>query len=103
MQTFPVLQSSFARFLSRLLPKGLTFNRRYRLIIINAVFLSVATLIAIAAVSGQPFSFMSNGTVCGIPGGASETYSISSGGIVVRLPFFESLGRFGRSCGSCLH
>src|SRR5439155_5051678 len=68
---------------------------------VNAVFLAVATLIAIAAVSGQPFSFIPNGTFFANPGGASETYSISSGGIDLRGPFFQSLGTNGRSCGSC--
>jgi len=101
MQTFPVRQSSIASFVSRLFSKGSTLKRRSRLVIVNAVFLAVATLIAIAAVSGQPFSFIPNGTFFANPGGASETYSISSGGIDLRGPFFQSLGTNGRSCGSC--
>src|SRR5438876_1474511 len=101
MQTFPVRQSSFTHFMSRLFSKGSTLKRRSRLVIVNAVFLAVATLIAIAAVSGQPFSFIPNGTFFANPGGASETYSISSGGIDLRGPFFQSLGTNGRSCGSC--
>jgi len=101
MQTFPVRQSSLASFVSRLFSKGPAIKRRSKLIIVNAVFLAVATLIAIAAVGGQPFSFIPNGTFFANPGGASETYSTTGGGIDLTGPFFQSLGTNGRSCGSC--
>jgi cytochrome c peroxidase len=101
MQTFTVRRSSFTRFMSQFFSKGSTHKRRHKLIIINAVFLVLATLIAIAAVSGQPFSLIPNGTFFANPGGASETYSTTGGGIDQTGPFFQSLGTNGRSCATC--
>ncbi len=101
MQTFPARQSSFTSFMSRFFAKGFALNRRYRLIIIKAVFLAVATLVAIAALSGQQITFIPNGTFFGNPGGASETHSTTGDGIDLTNPFFQSIGSNGRSCGSC--
>src|SRR2546425_431988 len=101
MQTFPARQSSFSRLTSRFFAKGSALNRRYRLVIINAVFLAVATLVAIVALSGQQITFIPNGTFFGNPGGAYETHSTTGGGIDLTGPFFQSLGTNGRSCGSC--
>src|SRR2546427_5058053 len=101
MQTFPAQQSSFIRRLSQFFDKRPTLARRYRLVIINAVFLAVATLVAIVALSGQQITFIPNGTFFGNPGGASETHSTTGGGIDLTGPFFQSLGTNGRSCGSC--
>jgi len=63
--------------------------------------LAVATLVAIAAPSGQQITFIPNGTFFVNPGGASETHSTTGGGIDMTGPFFQSLGTNGRSCGSC--
>ena len=56
--------------------------------------------VAIAAFQGQ-ITFVPNGTFFGNPGGASETYSATSGGIDLTGPFFQSLGTNGRNCGTC--
>src|SRR5260370_965322 len=56
---------------------------------------------AIAALHGQQITFIPNGVFFANPGGASETYSTTGGGIDQTGPFFQSLGTNGRSCGSC--
>src|SRR5713226_10117602 len=101
MLTFPVWSFSFSRFMSQFFAKGSSLKRRHKLIIFNAVFLAVATLIAITAVGEQPFSFIPNGTFFANPGGASETYSTTGGGIDQTGPFFQSLGTNDRSCATC--
>jgi cytochrome c peroxidase len=101
MQTFPARQSSFSRFTSQVFAKGPKLERKFKRNIISTVFLAVATLLLIAALSGQQITFIPNGTFFANPGGASETYSTSGGGIDLTGPFFQSLGTNGRSCGSC--
>src|SRR5713226_5224500 len=101
MLTFPVWSFSFSRFMSQFFAKGSSLKRRHKLIIFNAVFLAVATLIAITALGEQPFSFIPNGTFFANPGGASETYSTTGGGIDQTGPFFQSLGTNDRSCATC--
>jgi len=76
-------------------------TRQYRRSIISAVFLAVATLVVIAALNGQQITFIPNGTFFANPGGASETYSTTGGGIDQTGPFFQSLGTNGRSCATC--
>src|SRR5258708_19631025 len=56
---------------------------------------------AIAALHGQQITFIPNGVFFANPGGASETYTPTGGGIDQTGPFFQSLGTNGRSCGSC--
>ncbi len=73
----------------------------YRRYIISGVLVGVATLVAFAALNGQQFTFIPNGTFFANPTGASETYSTVGGGIDLTGPFFQSLGTNGRSCGSC--
>src|SRR6266568_2735315 len=100
MQT-PAQQPCFTRCLSHLHSKGFVPTRQYRRSIISAVFLAGATLVVIAALNGQQITFIPNGTFFANPGGASETYSTTGGGIDQTGPFFQSLGTNGRSCATC--
>ncbi len=100
MQT-PAQQPCFTRCLSHLHTKGFVPTRQYRRSIISAVFLAGATLVVIAALNGQQITFIPNGTFFANPGGASETYSTTGGGIDQTGPFFQSLGTNGRSCATC--
>jgi hypothetical protein len=101
MPTFPKQQFRFNPCLSQFLGKGFQLARRYRLHIFSAGFLAVATLVVIAALNGQQITFIPNGTFFANPGGASETYSTTGGGIDLTGPFFQSLGTNGRACGTC--
>jgi len=100
MQT-PAQQPCFTRCLSHLHTKGFVPTRQYRRSIISAVFLAGATLVVIAALNGEQITFIPNGTFFANPGGASETYSTTGGGIDQTGPFFQSLGTNGRSCATC--
>src|SRR5438309_2993925 len=101
MQTFPARRSSFTSCLSQFFDRRSKLPYRYRRNIISTVLISVATLIAIGALHGQQITFIPNGVFFANPGGASETYSMTGGGIDQTGPFFQSLGTNGRSCGSC--
>ena len=101
MRTFPAQQSSFIRRLSQFFDKRPTLARQYKRNIISTVFLAVATLVAITALNGQQIIFIPNGTFLANPGGASETYSATGGGIDLTGPFFQSMGTNGRSCATC--
>ncbi len=101
MRTFPAWQSRFVCRLSQFFTnRSLSVHQRGPRIL-SAVFLAAATLMLIAAVSGQQITLIPNGTFLGNPNGASETYSTIGGGIDLTGPFFQSLGTNGRSCGSC--
>src|SRR6266481_1312056 len=100
MRTF-AQQSSFMRCLSQFFVRSFRLPHQYKRNVLSGVFLTVATLIAIVGVSGKQFSFIPNGTFFANPGGASETYSTTSGGIDLTGPFFQSMGTNGRSCGTC--
>jgi len=100
MRTF-AHQSSFMRCLSQFLADSFQIKRQHRRFILSAVFLAVATLVAIVGVSGQQFTFIPNGTFFANSGGASETYSTTSGGIDLTGPFFQSMGTNGRACATC--
>jgi hypothetical protein len=56
---------------------------------------------AIVVVSGQQISFIPNGAHFTNPGGTSQTYSTVGKGIDLTGPFFQSLGKNGRSCATC--
>src|SRR5712692_10368646 len=101
MQIFPVLQSRFTCFMSQFFAKRSALKRCSRRSIISAIFLATATLLAIAAASGQQFSFIPNGVFFPNPDGASQTYSTVGGGIDLTGPFFQSLGTNGRACATC--
>ena len=101
MRTFLVQQSSSSRCLSAFSTKRSPFLRRYKRVLMSAVFLGVAVLMVIAAAGGQQFSFIPNGVFFPNPGGTSQTYSTAGGGIDLTGPFFQSLGTNGRSCGTC--
>jgi len=101
MRTFLGQQSKFTSLLSKFFAANLKRKRQSRLVAINVVLLAAATLMAIAVVKGQPFSFIPNGVLFPNPGGASQTYSTANGGIDLTGPFFQSIGTNGRSCGSC--
>jgi cytochrome c peroxidase len=78
--------------------------RQYRRHFISAVFLTVAAMMLIVAASGQQISlssFIPNGVFFPNPGGASQTFSTTGGGIDLTGPFFQSLGTNGRNCGTC--
>src|SRR6266852_1616529 len=100
MRTF-AQQSSFMRCLSQFFVRSFRLPHQYKRNVLSGVFLTVATLIAIVGVSGQQFSFIPNGTFFANPGGASETYSTTGGGIDLTGPFFQSMGTNGRSCATC--
>ncbi len=101
MRAFLAQQSSFSRCLSAFSTKRSPFLRRYKRVLMSAVFLGVAVLMVIAAAGGQQFSFIPNGVFFPNSGGASQTYSTAGGGIDLTGPFFQSLGTNGRSCGTC--
>src|ERR1041385_226958 len=101
MRTFPAQQFSFACCMSRLLVRETLHKRPYRRYVLGGLLLGAATLMAFAALNGQPLTFLPNGTFFANPGGASETYSTTGGGIDLTGPFFQSLGTNGRSCASC--
>jgi cytochrome c peroxidase len=78
--------------------------RQYKSRLISAVLLAVAALTVIGAASGEQFSFRSfipNGVFFPNPGGASQTYSTTGGGIDLTGPFFQNLGTNGRTCATC--
>jgi cytochrome c peroxidase len=101
MRIFPAQQSSFARCLPQFFAKRFKFTLQYKRGIISAVLLAAATLLAIVGVSGQQFSLIPNGVFFPNPGGASQTYSTTGGGIDLTGPFFQSMGTNDRSCGTC--
>src|SRR5579871_2313210 len=61
----------------------------------------VTTLGARIGAKGDRFTLIPNGVFFPNPGGPSQTYSATSGGIDLTGLFFQSLGTNGRSCGSC--
>lgn len=69
--------------------------------VIGVVPFMLATLIVVTAAYGQRVPFIPNGIFFPNPGGASQTYSTTGGGIDLTGPFFQSLGTNGRTCGSC--
>jgi hypothetical protein len=101
MRNLSFLKSCFALRFFRLFPTLFLPVRQFRHGLICAGFLAVATLMVLAALSGQQSSFIANGTFFANPGGASETYSTTGGGIDETGPFFQSMGANGRSCGTC--
>jgi cytochrome c peroxidase len=101
MQTFPARQSHFGGSVADSFVKKLPVRRRYKRNLLAGVFVVAATLLAIAGVSGQQFTFIPNGTFFPNSSGASETYSTSEGGIDLTGPFFQSLGSNGRACVTC--
>src|SRR5712691_2399627 len=101
MHIFPVQRSSLTRCLSQFFDRRPKLPHHYRRNIISSVLLAAATLMAIVGLHGQQITFIPNGTFFANPGGASETYSTTGGGIDQTGPFFQSLGTNGRSCGSC--
>jgi hypothetical protein len=79
--------------------------RRNRRSVVPAVLI-VAVLVVGAVVIAQDLSlplipFIPNGVLFPNPGGASQTYSATGGGIDQTGLFFQSLGTNGRSCSSC--
>jgi len=92
---------SFARRLSRFTRKPVAPLRHHSRVILSVAFLIAAVLMLIVAVGGQEITLIPNGTFFANPGGASETYSTTGGGIDLTGPFFQSLGTNGRTCGSC--
>ena len=100
MRTF-AQQSSFMRCLSQFFVSSFRLTHQYKRNVLSGVFQTVATLTAIVGDSGQQFSFIPNGTFLANPGGASETYSATGGGIDLTGPFFQSMGTNGRSCATC--
>jgi hypothetical protein len=75
--------------------------RHYRRTIGSVVLAPVAILTAMVALRGQQLSFIPNGVLFPNPGGASQTYSTTNGGIDITGPFFQSIGTNGRSCATC--
>lgn len=101
MQIFPARQSHFGRSVAEFSVKRLPVRRLYKRNLLVGVFVVGATLLAIAGVSGQQFTFIPDGTFFANPNGASETYSTTGGGVDLTGPFFQSLGTNGRSCATC--
>src|SRR5579872_1975666 len=77
-----------------------------RVIIIGAIACT-AVLMAMEGASGQQkpvfhhLPFIPNGVFFPNANGASQTYSLTGGGIDLTGPFFQSMGTNGRSCGTC--
>jgi cytochrome c peroxidase len=88
---------------SRFLAETFRVRRGHKRGIIIGVLVTVAVFMVIAAVNGQQFTFIPNGTFFPNPTGASETYSTAGGGIDLTGPFFQSLSPNGngRACGTC--
>jgi cytochrome c peroxidase len=101
MYIFPVRKSSCTSCLSRISSKASTRMRHYRRTIACAVLVPFAILTAMLALRGQQLSFIPNGVLFPNPGGASQTYSTTNGGIDLTGPFFQSIGTNGRSCATC--
>ncbi len=98
------LTSRLVDWVRDVLSKATANRHQYRRSIIAAVFLVIAMLTTIAAVSGQQIefrSFIPNGVFFPNPNGASQTYSTNNSGIDLTGPFFQSLGTNGRTCGTC--
>jgi cytochrome c peroxidase len=76
-------------------------SRRYIRALSCFLVLALSTLLLIASLSGQQFSFIPNGALFSNPGGTSQTYSVAGNGIDLTGPFFQVLGSNGRSCASC--
>ncbi len=78
---------------------------RHRRRLVSAVLLVASTVLMVGAVvkaQDLPFvSFIPNGVFFPNPGGASQTYSTTGGGIDQTGPFSQSLGTNGRSCSTC--
>jgi cytochrome c peroxidase len=94
MNIFPVRKSNCTHCSS-------TRMRHYRRTIGSVVLAPVAILTAMVALRGQQLSFIPNGVLFPNPGGASQTYSTTNGGIDITGPFFQSIGTNGRSCATC--
>ena len=101
MYISPVRKSSCTSCLSRISSKASTRVRHYKRTIACAVLVPVAMLTAMVALRGQQLSFIPNGVLFPNPGGASQTYSTTNGGIDLTGPFFQSIGTNGRSCATC--
>src|SRR5215813_2181261 len=101
MRIFSTRQICVALNFSEILSKLLGVVDRYKRGILCAFLVPAAILMAIAAVRGQQLSFIPNGVLFPNPGGASQTYSATNGGIDLTGPFFQSMGTNGRSCATC--
>ena len=103
MRTFPRMVCRFVRWVSQFFAKRSLQKRRWKPGILSVGFLFAAALMLVAALRGQQFTFIPNGTFFLNPSGASETYSTTNGGIDLTGPFFQSLSANGngRFCASC--
>jgi cytochrome c peroxidase len=101
VSSLAVLTACFRVGTSQVLRQRPKNTHQYTRHVVSAVILIVATLTAVAALHGQQIAFIPNGTFFANPGGASETYSTSGGGIDLTGPFFQSLGSNGRRCATC--
>jgi hypothetical protein len=78
--------------------------RQFKRVIFSVCLFAFAVVLVAATLTGQQvplITFIPNGVFFPNPGGASQTYSNSDGGIDLTGPFFQSLGTNGRTCGSC--
>jgi len=80
---------------------GSALRNQYKRALVSGILFVVAMLMTVGAVSRQPLNFIPNGTPFWNPGGASETYSTTAGGIDETGPFFQSMGTNGRTCATC--
>jgi cytochrome c peroxidase len=104
MQISPAWQVGNTRSFLELVAGRSAVHRRGRNRVAVTIFLALALLIVVAAVSGQqiPFvTFIPDGVFFPNADGASQTYSTTNGGIDLTGPFFQSLGTNGRRCGTC--
>jgi cytochrome c peroxidase len=95
------ISARLSRFSDRLSVLGSTMRYQYKRIVVSGVLFAVAMLVAMGATSRQQVNFIPNGTFFTNPGGASETYSTTAGGIDETGPFFQNMGTNGRTCASC--
>ena len=92
--------------LTAILVSRRVFPRGRRRAATASLLVLAGTILISKTVNGQfPSSpnqtFVPNGTLFLNPGGASQTYSTTGGGIDQTGLFFQSLGTNGRSCASC--
>jgi cytochrome c peroxidase len=101
MRIFRERQIRVAFSFSEISCKALRLTCHYRRGIPRTILVPAAILMTIAVLRGQQLSFIPNGVLFPNPGGASQTYSTTNGGIDLTGPFFQSIGTNGRSCATC--
>lgn len=103
MRTFPGMVSRLVSWVSQFFATRSLPKHRWKPGVLSVGFLLAAALMLVAALRGQQFTFIPNGTFFPNPTGESETFSTINSGVDLTGPFFQSLGTNGngRFCASC--